>query len=505
MAKLEDAFVQHHGGVLLVPRQRFRIYFSDFFGITPSSIKDYGAFDISLINDLPLFIDPFLLFNSDNPRYQQLHTEIIRYMLFLKQQSSIQLPKGLVEAWFHFPEVRQNWMGFSKTGNSGRGLGPDFAQSLKRNFTTIFSDFGNEKETHTHLGKLTLIKNGVGKDNISDFTCNLIKGFLAEYTQEFALANIDPSKLAKFHISKTSFNYTTKTWVSKQYTLPKFESDFVLLTPVDILTKDDAWISHNGFIEDFSSVLNTVGNEVLRAQMENYFVSQLPTEANKTEREAAVEKTVLKYPKLLDLYVKMQERSGEDAVSVSAEKIQAAQQLFVTHLRQLIELLDETKFYQTSANSYAEGMERVRFLKHVIEKQDGYRIFYLNGKPISRESDLQIMFKLTWFASAFSADAEVNNGRGPSDFLVSYGSGDKSIIEFKLAKNSQLERNLKHQAEIYADASRATHPPIKVILFFKLSELMKVKTILSRLNLENSKDIVLIDATLRPSASKAKD
>lgn len=486
----------------MTTRRRFRIYFSDFFGATPESVQQYGAFDISLINDLPLFIDPFLLFNSENPKYQELHVEMIRYMLFLKQQSSNKLPKGLVEAWFHFPEVKQNWMGFSKQGNGGRSLGADFARSLKRNFTTVFSDFGNESETHTHLGKLTLIKNGVGKDNISDFTCNLIKGFLAEYTQAFALENIDPSKLAKFHIGKTSFNYSTNSWAAKQYTLPKFGKDFVLLTPVDILTKDDAWISHNGFVEDFSSVLKTTGNEVLRTQMERYFVSQLPIEATKKEREVAVEKAVTKYPQLLDLYVKMQEQTAGDAKFTSAEKVQAAQQLFVEHLRQLIELLDQTNFYDTPTNSYDEGMRRIQFLKHVIEKQDGYRIFYLQGKPISRESDLQIMFKLTWFASAFSADAEVNNGRGPSDFLVSYGSSDKSIIEFKLAKNSQLERNLQHQAEIYADASKATHPPIKVILYFKPSELIKVQSILVRLNLDRSKDIVLIDATPRSSASK---
>jgi hypothetical protein len=483
--------------------KRFRIYFSDFFGVTPAKVQQHGAFDISLVNDLPLFIDPFLLFNSENPKYKKLHEEIIRYMLFLKEQSARPLPNGLVKAWFHFPEVKQNWMGFSKQGNGGRGLGPDFARSLKRNFTTIFANFGDENETHTHLGKLTLIKNGVGKDNISDFTCNLIKGFLAEYTQEFALANIDPSKLGSFHISKTSFNYTTQSWIAKQYTLPKLGSDYVLLTPVDILTKDDAWISHNGFIEDFSSVLETVGNETLRSQVENYFASQLPFEATKRQREDAVEKAVHKYPFLLDLYVKMQEQMGGDATLTSAEKVGAAQKIFVEQLRQFIELVDKTKFYETQTNSYAEGMARVSFLKHVIEKQDGYKIFYLKGKPIQRESDLQIMFKLTWNASAYSADAEVNNGRGPSDFLVSYGSADKSIIEFKLAKNGKLEQNLQHQAEIYADASKATHPPIKVILYFKEEELIKVQSILSRLKLDKSKDIVLIDATQKISASKA--
>ena len=37
------------------------IYFSDVFEVPPESLEEYGAFNISLITDLPLFIDPFSL------------------------------------------------------------------------------------------------------------------------------------------------------------------------------------------------------------------------------------------------------------------------------------------------------------------------------------------------------------------------------------------------------------------------------------------------------------
>ena len=37
------------------------VYFSDHFGVDPDTIEAYGAFNISLVADLPLFIDPFLL------------------------------------------------------------------------------------------------------------------------------------------------------------------------------------------------------------------------------------------------------------------------------------------------------------------------------------------------------------------------------------------------------------------------------------------------------------
>jgi len=42
-----------------------KVYFSDFFDVNPDVIEKYGALNISLINDFPLFIDPFLLFNSN--------------------------------------------------------------------------------------------------------------------------------------------------------------------------------------------------------------------------------------------------------------------------------------------------------------------------------------------------------------------------------------------------------------------------------------------------------
>ena len=42
-----------------------KIYFSDYFEIDPALVEEHGAFNVSLESDLPLFIDPFLLFNSE--------------------------------------------------------------------------------------------------------------------------------------------------------------------------------------------------------------------------------------------------------------------------------------------------------------------------------------------------------------------------------------------------------------------------------------------------------
>jgi hypothetical protein len=155
-------------------------FFNEYFGVTTDRVDNYGAFNVSLINDLPLFIDPFLLFNSSKSEYQNLHGEILRYMIFLRDKVTAgEISPDLVKSWFMFPEVKQNWLGFSLHGNGGSGLGKDFAEALIQNLDKLFADFGAEKITKSsHIEKVCLIRSGVGRDMISDFTTNLLKDYL---------------------------------------------------------------------------------------------------------------------------------------------------------------------------------------------------------------------------------------------------------------------------------------------------------------------------------------
>lgn len=147
------------------------IYFSDVFDIPAVFLDDYGAFNVSLVNDLPLFIDPFLLFHSPNPTYEKLHDNIITYLRFLRDKAQAQhIDDGLLTSWFQFKEVKQTWLGLSENGNSGRGLGPHFAKSLRANLGTIFTSFGWEQVTRgSHLEKVCLIGSRVGRGQVLEF------------------------------------------------------------------------------------------------------------------------------------------------------------------------------------------------------------------------------------------------------------------------------------------------------------------------------------------------
>lgn len=490
-----------------MPAELF-VYFSDVFGVDPASLEVHGAFNVSLINDLPLFIDPFLLFNSPKPEYQALHAEIIRYVRFLRDKSVAgEVPDGLLRAWFMFSEVKQNWLGFSKTGNSGSGLGMDFARSLNGSLRTVFSTFGEEKLTRgSHIEKLALIQTGVGRDNISDFTTTLIKRFLLKYTQTFCQSHVHPSLRKLFNVERVWFNYETESWVNESFELPSFEEDFVLLTPKDILTKDETWINRGELLDQLEGIIGALPDEALRHQIDNYFRRQLSKKPTAEEIQAARAATVQLYPQIIEVYIKTKEDDGAKAESVSKEKVRSSEQVFVEGLRdQLIRVLFETtSFYQSVGNTKDEARTRVEFLKDVIENKDGYRIFWRDNEPVRTENDIQILYRLTWCGTVSDINREVNNGRGPVDFKASRGAYDKTLVEFKLASNTQLKRNLQNQVEIY-QAANDTNRALKVITYFREEELARVGSILNELELSGCKDIILIDARKdnKPSASKA--
>jgi hypothetical protein len=461
---------------------------------------------VSIASDLPLFIDPFLLFNSERSEYQELHQGIIRYLTFLRDKATPDLDPALIKAWYMFKEVKQNWLGFTVLGNGGSGLGLDFATALHSSLGNILSNFGDEQITKgAHLEKLALIKGGVGRDNISDFTTNLIKGYLLEYTQAFAVEHMDPAMLGKFAVTRAVFNYETESWQTRNYTLPTRDGDFVLLTPFDMLTRDDTWISYGDMIHDFQNLPEAVEDDVLRGQMNQYFKSFLGEKPTAKDRSEAAQRTIQRYPELVDRYIRDREDSGEEAEGISAEKREDLRDALVTQVQAAIpDIENKSDFYSRPSSSYTEALDRALEFKDYVENRDGYKVINRKGQPFSRETEVQLFFGLIWYKNEFDVNREVNNGRGPVDFKVSKGSIDKSLIEFKLASNKALKRNLENQVAIYEKAN-GTRQSVKVIVCYTEQDQEKVARVLRELDLQNEDAVVVIDARSdnKPSASTA--
>ncbi|MBP1617915.1 MAG: hypothetical protein H6Q14_1742 [Bacteroidetes bacterium] len=484
----------------------FKLLFSDYFNVEETTLTSYGALNICLSSDLPLFIDPFLLFASKKEEYQNLHKLVVEHLLLLKDYATENEGRDVDLSLFRFPEIKQNWLGLSQYGNGGKGLGKNFARSAINAFNGFYNSFGKEHITaETHIEKLTLLNAGVGKDFISDFTTNLIFEYLLDYTEYFAKNYLQENQINEFSI-RCKFDRNTKTWQPRTFKLPYFfrerNGDFILLTPLDILTVDDAIINNSDFYNNFNNVTRSLGNQSLRTAINDFFRSHLPKKPKKKDKIEAFIQTVQKYPDLVDYYIKLKEESKNIIESVALSKIEEIREQLIDALTPMCDLLHEkSEFYATIPNSYQESLKRANFLKEVIEKNDGYRIFYDGSVPIAKEDTIQRIFRLTWYASPYDVNSEVNNGRGPADYKVSFGSGDSTIVEFKLAKSSSLQKNLENQTDIYKAASKSASD-ISVVLCYTAAEIIKTNKIIKAIGREGHENIIVIDATPKISASK---
>lgn len=483
----------------------FKLLFSDYFDINQSIMDEYGALNICLSADMPLFIDPFLLFASEDEEYKKLHAGLIDHLLILKEIAIQDKESGVNNSLFRFPEIKQNWLGVSKFGNEGHGLGKDFAKKVIKSFNGFYNSFGEEEiSSETHIEKLTILNPGIGRDFISDFTTNLIYDYLLRYTEAFSLKYLAPNQIKEFSINSI-FDKRFKRWMPKKYQLPYLyledKGDFILLTPLDILSKDNSAINNSEFYSNFTTVANAIKNVDLRNSINEYFRSLLPEKPTQKDRTFAINKTANKYPQIIDYYIKSKEDNKDTVTKLTKDKIKKLTSELNEALASLGDILFENSdFYKIIPNSYDEALKRVQFLKDVIENNDGYRVFYNDGVAIAKEDTIQRIFRLTWYATPFDVNAEVNNGRGPADYKVSFGGEDSTIVEFKLGKSSSLTRNLANQTDIYKKASKSAND-IKVILCYTEGEIKAVERTLNKLELIDQENIVIINASPKKSAS----
>ena len=344
---------------------------------------------------------------------------------------------------------------------------------------------------------------------VSDFTTNLAKLYLCNYTQDFAVEYLKPSQRKQVAVRNVRFNYRTKSWENHVFELPWYRDDYVILCPVNVLTRTQNWINRTDLINNFEAIATSLPDRQLVAQVNSYLRRALDPEATAKERDKqrkrAIDRLLTDYPQIIDYYIRQKEDTGDEAHDLSAEEVDAAIGLFVNGISDFSKLLAKsTEFYSARESTYAETHKKVKYLKDFIEHKGGHRIFWVDRKPIRREADVQLLFKLVWYGSPSDVSSEVNDGRGPVDAKISHGSQDKTLVEFKIGSNRNLKRNLENQTEIYEKASGA-EKSIKVIVFFDQGQERRVKKILKEIEIQDDPDVVLVDARAdnKPSGSKA--
>ncbi len=203
-----------------------------------------------LDEDLPLCIDPFLLFKSRDESVRQLHRSLIGvFNEGIKLYESNRLTE--FRQLIGFPEVSEIGMGYSEHSQQGSGLGLLLNKLLA---DTLAASEALRERGLRHIEELQLLSIGIGADRVSDIAANALKQYLIGYTQEQAALWSIPTKpnVPIAHI----FDVKDQGWFDGYFDLPVSPNSGrpILLVPrrmVRLLP----WINYNEYESAFRSFL----------------------------------------------------------------------------------------------------------------------------------------------------------------------------------------------------------------------------------------------------------
>ena len=176
-------------------------------------------------------------------------------------------------------------------------------------------------------------------------------------------------------VPRARFNYNTRRGRRRVYYLPRLGEDFVLLTPIDMLTRDDTWINYGDMISKFRRLPEALPNDQQRAQINDYFQRTLGDDPDAAQIRAAIAATIRRFPELIDRYIRLKEDNGDRAKAISADKVEETERALVEQIQQaLAQLAAHTEFYDKPWTSYEECLDRARYFKAYIEDNDGYKL-----------------------------------------------------------------------------------------------------------------------------------
>lgn len=130
--------------------------------------------------DIPLYVDPFLLWKSPSMQDNSLHLLITNSFNHLGYLFTSGKEKEALELLIRASECNEVGLGNSKS-KTGKKIGEKLATNVLSPFTLIPE---LKKSGFTHFEEIQLLIDNFSKDRVSDIACNFIQSFLIDFTIE---------------------------------------------------------------------------------------------------------------------------------------------------------------------------------------------------------------------------------------------------------------------------------------------------------------------------------
>lgn len=166
-----------------------------------------------LDEDIPLYLDPFLLWRSPSQQDNALHTSLINSFNHLGLLYNKKSQDDAINMLIEISECREVGLGTGKS-KQGTKISKKTAVEILDLYRTI-SEI--RVEGFSHFEEIQLYINNISKDRISDMACNLLKSFMIDFTQnECHKYNIPLKKFSDVMV----YNYRLNRLINEEVDLP---------------------------------------------------------------------------------------------------------------------------------------------------------------------------------------------------------------------------------------------------------------------------------------------
>lgn len=166
-----------------------------------------------LDDDIPLYVDPFLLWKSPSMQDQSLHTALVSSFNHLGHLAKSGKEKEAAQTLIRLSECQEAGLGLARN-KKGKRIGDKTAAEV----LSLFSAIPQIKQGgFEHIEEIQLFVDQIGKDRVSDLTCSLAKSFLIDFTIDQCQKHDIPTQNV---VLNEVFNYAQKAFKSETLPLP---------------------------------------------------------------------------------------------------------------------------------------------------------------------------------------------------------------------------------------------------------------------------------------------
>lgn len=423
--------------------------FSEEFEISRRDDDDW--FDLECTGDTPLYVDPFLVFDDDDPYWAGTHSRLTEFFgtaldLVAKSAGDQRSPAWRkAERMLTFPEPKEFVLGLSMGHPEGSGTGKDFATRMAQALHILES---HSISTVNYVEAFALFCDGMGVDRISDAFCNIAKKAFIDYTGRVIKRHgIPTQEVMVKHASWTSEG----RWNDKRLALPKSPTvtGGLLLVPERFL-KDIPRVTPDGFW----GWAETNESEVLREDL-NYDLEETLTKRKKADRGRAVARA---RPDLAMRYIE-----AVESEPLHPYDVQRDPKLLIGWAEAGRRAALSTPSGVPQPRSEAEFIDWVETLatefRNAVENTDLWKALWNDDLTRHREEKIaQAIAGAMWVQQCKAADVDIskepNMGRGPVDFKFSAGWTNRALVEVKFISSTKFFQGAEKQLPQYLKTER---------------------------------------------------